>query len=347
MSWWYEKEGQQAGPVSESELMALYDRETIRDATLIWQSGMGEWVPFAKAWPAKSAARFQAQTTQERPRPIWGGVPDDARLSLPLALTAAFAFMKTRDAILIALNGLLMYILFVVITGFLPYYLGVILLQSAALGVWLSFIIDRLRGEPIGELLKGASHRQLLPLLFHSLAVSGVLILAIVIAGGMTFLAAQEGGFSPLDIENFTVPGWAGEYPFAAAAILLPWAVMLWGWGMSLPLIMDRHLSFSAAIATSMQLATRFLRPIGGLVLLAAVLTGGFWLLSRVLWSWVEADDHKSLLGLALSLAFLYLALWMVVAYLHLYLQLFPLTAKRKAVLSDPFASLPGREEKH
>lgn len=349
MSWWYEMDGQQAGPVSEAELMELYDNNRIGDATLVWQSGMGEWVPFAKAWPAKSAARAQSP---EQPRQIWTGIPEGAYLSLPLALVSAFDFMRTRDAILIAMNGLLIYIAFLVTAGLMPYYLGVILLQSATLGVWLTFILDLLRRESLGTVLKRFSSRQVLPLMFHSLAVSGVFILAAVAAGGITYLA-DEGSLNQGRIRDLSLGTWATDHPGAAAAILVPWAVMLWGWGMSLPLIMDRHLSFSAAIATAMQLAKRFYRPIGGLVILAAALVSGYWILSHALMAGLNETGEPStpvfFLSLGLGLVFLYLSLWMIVAYLHLYLQLFPLPAPpppRKPMLSDPFASPPSGQEK-
>ena len=43
--WYYAVEGTSKGPVSQSEFDALVATGTIRSDTLVWQEGMGDWLP--------------------------------------------------------------------------------------------------------------------------------------------------------------------------------------------------------------------------------------------------------------------------------------------------------------
>ena len=51
MTWFYEMNGQQAGPVSETELDELFRTGKISHATLVWREGMADWQPLADARP--------------------------------------------------------------------------------------------------------------------------------------------------------------------------------------------------------------------------------------------------------------------------------------------------------
>jgi uncharacterized membrane protein len=51
MLWHYEKDNAQNGPVSEEELLALYEKGTIRSHNLVWREGMAEWSPMADCFP--------------------------------------------------------------------------------------------------------------------------------------------------------------------------------------------------------------------------------------------------------------------------------------------------------
>ncbi|ADE54242.1 DUF4339 domain-containing protein [Coraliomargarita akajimensis] len=46
MKWFYVREGQQAGPVEESELRSLIDSGTLAEQTPVWRQGMTDWKPF-------------------------------------------------------------------------------------------------------------------------------------------------------------------------------------------------------------------------------------------------------------------------------------------------------------
>ena len=51
MLWYYEKDNAQNGPVSEEELLALYERGTIQRHNLVWREGMPDWTPLVERFP--------------------------------------------------------------------------------------------------------------------------------------------------------------------------------------------------------------------------------------------------------------------------------------------------------
>lgn len=51
MQWYYEKDNAQNGPVSEEELLALYERGTLQSHNLVWREGMADWAPLADRFP--------------------------------------------------------------------------------------------------------------------------------------------------------------------------------------------------------------------------------------------------------------------------------------------------------
>ena len=60
MEWFYETGGQQAGPITRSELDALIASGTITGQTLVWRAGQSEWLPY-------SAVASPASTQEEPP----------------------------------------------------------------------------------------------------------------------------------------------------------------------------------------------------------------------------------------------------------------------------------------
>src|SRR4051812_9161367 len=51
MSWFYEFNGEQKGPVTESELDQLIAQGTVLPTTLVWREGLASWAPLAEARP--------------------------------------------------------------------------------------------------------------------------------------------------------------------------------------------------------------------------------------------------------------------------------------------------------
>lgn len=52
MNWYYALNGQQQGPVPESEIASLAAAGTLKPDTLIWSEGLADWQPLSQALPA-------------------------------------------------------------------------------------------------------------------------------------------------------------------------------------------------------------------------------------------------------------------------------------------------------
>lgn len=68
MNWFYALNGQQAGPVDDTELDRLVEVGTISPSTLVWYSGLAQWQPYSEARRAPALAAVvgegQAQCSQ-------------------------------------------------------------------------------------------------------------------------------------------------------------------------------------------------------------------------------------------------------------------------------------------
>ena len=56
MKWYYVENGQQAGPVEETDFPALARAGKLRADTLLWRDGLANWEPFSTACPQEFAA---------------------------------------------------------------------------------------------------------------------------------------------------------------------------------------------------------------------------------------------------------------------------------------------------
>src|SRR5262245_17994892 len=56
MDWYYAANGQQVGPVSETQLDELQRNGAIHGATLVWRSGLPDWQPLQNARPTSTPA---------------------------------------------------------------------------------------------------------------------------------------------------------------------------------------------------------------------------------------------------------------------------------------------------
>lgn len=61
MQWYYAIEGEQQGPVEESDLQQLAATGTITNETLVWNEGMADWKPYAEVAAIAPAAEAPAQ----------------------------------------------------------------------------------------------------------------------------------------------------------------------------------------------------------------------------------------------------------------------------------------------
>ncbi len=67
MQWYYAKQNQQAGPVSDEQLQALVSDGTIGPDTLVWHEGMDQWKAYSAVAPGDTAAAPAATPTFRRP----------------------------------------------------------------------------------------------------------------------------------------------------------------------------------------------------------------------------------------------------------------------------------------
>ncbi len=51
MEWWYAENGQQIGPVGDDALQDLLRTGAIQASTLVWHSGLRNWIPYSQAMP--------------------------------------------------------------------------------------------------------------------------------------------------------------------------------------------------------------------------------------------------------------------------------------------------------
>ena len=63
MEWFYDANGQQAGPVSDSQLADLARTGAVTPQTLVWRHGMAQWQPYAAVAPANTPATTDAGAT--------------------------------------------------------------------------------------------------------------------------------------------------------------------------------------------------------------------------------------------------------------------------------------------
>jgi uncharacterized RDD family membrane protein YckC len=79
MNWYYVEQGQQAGPVDDSQLDQMRASGRIQDDTLIWREGMGNWQPYREIRGASASASAAQPVSSARLSPAPAsttGTPD-------------------------------------------------------------------------------------------------------------------------------------------------------------------------------------------------------------------------------------------------------------------------------
>jgi len=70
MNWHYVNQGQQAGPVTEEELLTLVRAGKISEETLVWREGMQNWTPFHQAGIPTSPTTTAQPPAFQPPAPL-------------------------------------------------------------------------------------------------------------------------------------------------------------------------------------------------------------------------------------------------------------------------------------
>ncbi len=75
MLWYYEKNGQQNGPVSEDELKELVQAGELRESNLVWKQGMEDWKPYTEVFAQEptsgSGLKLRTPQRQNEPEEAW------------------------------------------------------------------------------------------------------------------------------------------------------------------------------------------------------------------------------------------------------------------------------------
>ena len=67
MEWYYERNGEQCGPVSEVELHALLRAGEFASRNLVWKKGMADWVPYSEAFSSPPSSPAVTRRAVEPP----------------------------------------------------------------------------------------------------------------------------------------------------------------------------------------------------------------------------------------------------------------------------------------
>lgn len=70
MNWHYVNQGQQAGPVTEEELLALVREGKVAPDTLVWREGMPNWTPFSQSGISAAPASSPMPPPAQPPAPL-------------------------------------------------------------------------------------------------------------------------------------------------------------------------------------------------------------------------------------------------------------------------------------
>lgn len=73
MTWYYANQGQQVGPLSESDFAALVREGIVREDTLVWREGMANWLPWAQVRSAGADVPSAAAAPQAAPTAVPAG----------------------------------------------------------------------------------------------------------------------------------------------------------------------------------------------------------------------------------------------------------------------------------
>lgn len=82
IEWYYAKDDQPCGPVSAAELKHFAEQGQLREETLVWREGMGEWIPAGKV---KGLFESRGEPASRSDTPVRGDSPAQASAKPPVA----------------------------------------------------------------------------------------------------------------------------------------------------------------------------------------------------------------------------------------------------------------------
>jgi hypothetical protein len=323
-AWFYESNGERVGPVSADEILTHHRNGRIREETLVWRDGLGNWIPFsaselASAGPPQVPARPPLPAAGPPPMPagITPFVPRAAALrpgfqpQLRSSFGRAWTLLTANFWPIVGCFTLTTLILSVASQFFIPIFFLTYPLMAGL--YW--YLLGQVRGHTATvEMLFEGFRRQFGPLAIVNLIIVGIsmvamIVLMIVIAAGGVFMA---GGLSALEgnIENpaaftalfggffiliflFSLPLMILNLVGTFASILILDCGLQAKESMSLAWVAIRPFLFKFLI---FMVATAFLSLAGAVVFLIGMLVNGAWASAALVYLYEDAfgDDRPA-----------------------------------------------------
>jgi len=86
--WFYDKQGQQQGPVDAGALGELVRSGTLSPDTLVWKEGMGDWQPYRTVAELNSSSSQTSPYQTPASNPYGGGSPQSHPVTSGLAIAS-------------------------------------------------------------------------------------------------------------------------------------------------------------------------------------------------------------------------------------------------------------------
>lgn len=221
--WFYEWKGDRRGPVSEIEVLGLYQTGELSAASLVWREGMDEWVPFSSSDLASktnspfSPPAIPAGGPPPVPKSIVSFVPREARLRP--GFRPRIRYCIGRGWGMLAANFWPMVGCFALTSLILSvasqFYVPIFFLMYPLMGGLYWYMLLRIRGKEANiDMLFEGFRRQFGPLAIMNLIVAGIgtVLFALIIVAVAVIIALLTAGGAQLEEKL--------EEPLAIAALI-------------------------------------------------------------------------------------------------------------------------------
>lgn len=208
--WFYEKDGDRQGPVSEDEILTLYRAGELSGLSLVWREGNADWIPFSGSELAgkTGGSPFPPVIPMIGPPPVPKGiaqfVPREARLRPGFRPQLRSCFGRGWDTL--AANFWPMVGSFALTSLILSvasqFYLPIFFLMYPLMGGLYWYMLLRTRGQETNiDMLFEGFRRQFGPLAIMNLIVTGIgtVLFAILIVGVAAAMILMTAEGSPLE----------------------------------------------------------------------------------------------------------------------------------------------------
>lgn len=293
--WYYAKNGEQRGPVTDADFQTLYQTGTINAETLVWREGMANWQPYGELFPSAGARTAPAPFAATPVAASWATEAQvrerDYEHEIGHYFGQSWDLFKSDAGRLLGVTALFG-LCFLVVNG-IPYLSSIagLVFNGPLLGGLFLYYLKKVRGQnaAVGDAFSGFSDRfgqlllgYLIPSLLAGLAIIPAVIMAVlVVVAGAVRQDAHTG--DPLSNLAMSVPLLiCGVLAVASICVMI---YLQYCWMFTLWLVADKNMSFWPAMSLSRAVVrkhwwqTLLLGIVSGLVALAGLLLCGVGLL--------------------------------------------------------------------